>query len=632
MRSRLALQLCSSVARGYAKAVPSNSGPSTAGMRSLSQQATEAVRKLVENAGLPPGGGIPYGMGEPVPSKSRVAVARFLQLFLPVSGVALISYAFVFPDSDPLVPARMPPQLQYLASQSIESQEQVTNWSGTHTVKPKRYFEPESEQEVEAFVKAASDADQRLRVVGSALSPNGLGLCSEGMLSMALLDRVVKVDQDKQQVTVQAGCRVQALADHLKPFGLTLANYASIREQQIGGFTQVGAHGTGARIPPVDEQVVSMRLVTPALGTVNLSRSDEPELFSLAKVGLGSLGVVTQLTLQCVPAHKLVENTFTTSVSEVKKNHAKWLRENQHLRYMWIPYTESVVVVMCNPLPSAPAAPGKKGAAKGAKAAERENTTAPPAPAGPSFTEAQRLEPFVKLYLSGKIEGAKEADVQGLSATQLRDLLLAANPLNKDWVVHVNRAEEEYWKRSSGQRVGWSDEILGFDCGGQQWVLETAFPVANSLDQVPASGSKDILYMEALLHEIKKAGIPAHSPIEQRWTSGSSSAMSPAAGPPDSVHCWVGVIMYLPDDPAKREQVTEAFRKYTRLVQDKLMPRFNATWHWAKLEPDNADLAQLRKRIDARFPSRLLAMYRNLLDPKDVLGNEWLDKVLPRKQ
>jgi L-galactono-1,4-lactone dehydrogenase len=25
-------------------------------------------------------------------------------------------------------------------------------------------------------------------------------------------------------------------------------------------------------------------------------------------------------------------------------------------------------------------------------------------------------------------------------------------------------------------RVGWSDELLGFDCGGQQWVLETAFP------------------------------------------------------------------------------------------------------------------------------------------------------------
>lgn len=41
------------------------------------------------------------------------------------------------------------------------------------------------------------------------------------------------------QVRVEAGCRVQQVADVLKPYGLSLQNYASIREQQIGGFTQV---------------------------------------------------------------------------------------------------------------------------------------------------------------------------------------------------------------------------------------------------------------------------------------------------------------------------------------------------------------------------------------------------------
>ena len=40
------------------------------------------------------------------------------------------------------------------------------------------------------------------------------------------------------QVTVQAGARVQAVADELRKHGLTLQNYASIREQTVGGFTQ----------------------------------------------------------------------------------------------------------------------------------------------------------------------------------------------------------------------------------------------------------------------------------------------------------------------------------------------------------------------------------------------------------
>jgi hypothetical protein len=42
------------------------------------------------------------------------------------------------------------------------------------------------------------------------------------------------------QVRVQAGARVQAVADALQPHGITLQNYASIREQTVGGFTQVG--------------------------------------------------------------------------------------------------------------------------------------------------------------------------------------------------------------------------------------------------------------------------------------------------------------------------------------------------------------------------------------------------------
>lgn len=61
------------------------------------------------------------------------------------------------------------------------------------------------------------------------------------------------------------------LTEALRSRGLTLRNYASIREQTVGGFTQVSAHGTGATIPPVDEQVVALKLVTPGLGTINLS-------------------------------------------------------------------------------------------------------------------------------------------------------------------------------------------------------------------------------------------------------------------------------------------------------------------------------------------------------------------------
>lgn len=50
--------------------------------------------------------------------------------------------------------------------------------------------------------------------------------------------QVLDVDTASGRVRVQAGARVQDVVEALRPHGLTLQNYASIREQQIGGFTQ----------------------------------------------------------------------------------------------------------------------------------------------------------------------------------------------------------------------------------------------------------------------------------------------------------------------------------------------------------------------------------------------------------
>lgn len=67
-----------------------------------------------------------------------------------------------------------------------------------------------------------------------------------------------------------------------------------------------------------------MKIVTPGMGTIELSKDDpDPTLFYLARVGLGCFGVVTEVTLQCVPEHKLVERSFMSTLHEVKKNHAK---------------------------------------------------------------------------------------------------------------------------------------------------------------------------------------------------------------------------------------------------------------------------------------------------------------------
>ncbi len=113
----------------------------------------------------------------------------------------------------------------------------------------------------------------------------------------------------------------------------------------------------------------------------------------------------------------------------------RWLRENRHLRYMWLPYTDTAVVVQCNPLDSAPAA------ARAAAAA-----SAQPAASSTQSTAEERVRPLRELLLR-RAPGLEAAAVEGLSATELRDALLVLDPLDKDWVAQVNQAEAEYWKR-----------------------------------------------------------------------------------------------------------------------------------------------------------------------------------------
>lgn len=84
---------------------------------------------------------------------------------------------------------------------------------------------------------------------------------------------------------------------------------------------QVGAHGTGADIPPVDEQVVGLTLVTPAQGTLRLTAAGDGDLFHFARCALGALGVVGEVTLQAVPSYLLLEEAFVTDADSIRKHH-----------------------------------------------------------------------------------------------------------------------------------------------------------------------------------------------------------------------------------------------------------------------------------------------------------------------
>ncbi|XP_042485594.1 L-galactono-1,4-lactone dehydrogenase 2, mitochondrial [Macadamia integrifolia] len=554
------------------------------------------------------------------PSSSPVSdaeIRKYLGYFALLLGCGIATY-YSFPFSDD---AKHKKATLFRYAPLPEDLHSVSNWSGTHEVQTRVFLQPENIEELEKIVKDANEKKQKIRPVGSGLSPNGIGLQRGGMVSLALMDKILDVDKEKKTVKVQAGIRVQGLVDGIKEHGLTLQNFASIREQQIGGIIQVGAHGTGARLPPIDEQVISMKLVTPAKGTIEISKEKDPELYYLARCGLGGLGVVAEVTIQCVERLELVEHTFVSDMNEIRKNHKKWLAENKHVKYLWIPYTDTVVVVRCNPVSKWRGPPkykpkyGKDEALQHVRELYQES-----------------LKKYAAVGAAAQYSSSNEPSINELSFTELRDKLIALDPLNKEHVIKVNQAEAEFWKKSEGYRVGWSDEILGFDCGGQQWVSENCFPAGT----LPKPSMKDLEYIEELLKLIERERIPAPAPIEQRWTACSKSLMSPAYSTgEDDIFSWVGIIMYLPTmDARQRKEITEEFFHYRRLTQSQLWDKYSAYEHWAKIEvsKDKEELAALQARLKKRFPVDTYNKVRKELDPNKILSNAMLEKLFPLSQ
>lgn len=101
------------------------------------------------------------------------------------------------------------------AGVQYETGQSLTNWSSTHSCQPWRVYEPSNVQEVLRILEAHNVLKRKIRPVGTALSPNGIGMTENSntnLLSLAAID-YIEVDKKRNLVTVGAGARV---ADVLK--------------------------------------------------------------------------------------------------------------------------------------------------------------------------------------------------------------------------------------------------------------------------------------------------------------------------------------------------------------------------------------------------------------------------------
>jgi FAD-linked oxidoreductase len=214
------------------------------------------------------------------------------------------------------------------------------NWAGNQTARPTSWLEPHDDQELAVQVRSALANGERIKVVGAGHSFTAIAVADETLLSLDKYNRLVDLDLANNQVTVHAGIRLFDLIPVLADAGLALTNLGDIAYQSIAGATSTSTHGTGLNFQSIAASIIGLELIVGDGSIVWADADTNAEIFHVARVGLGALGVVSKIKIQCVRSFNIRALESSVSISDEITNLFESAESTDHYEFFWFPHTD----------------------------------------------------------------------------------------------------------------------------------------------------------------------------------------------------------------------------------------------------------------------------------------------------
>ncbi|XP_077246207.1 putative L-gulonolactone oxidase 6 [Tasmannia lanceolata] len=212
---------------------------------------------------------------------------------------------------------------------------------------------PTSEEELIAAVAKATMNKKKMKVVTKYSHSIPKLVCPGGddgvLISTRFLNRTLSVDPSTMLMTVDSGVTLREVIDGAAKAGLALPYSPYWWGLTMGGLLATGAHGSSlwGKGSSVHEYVAGIRIVTPAsqtegYATVRSLANDDPNM-NAAKVSLGVIGVISQVTLKLQPLFKRSITNLVSNDSDLGEKSVSFGIQHEFGDMTWYPSQRKVV-------------------------------------------------------------------------------------------------------------------------------------------------------------------------------------------------------------------------------------------------------------------------------------------------
>ncbi len=226
-----------------------------------------------------------------------------------------------------------------------------SNWGRSASSTPQAVVLPASEEELCSLLAAAHREGRRVKVVGGSHSFTDIAATDGTLVSLDRLQGLTAVDPVTGLVSMRGGTRVWSIADALERYGLALPNMGDVDRQSIAGALSTGTHGTGLAFTGYSGIARGFRLALADGSIVTATPQENPELFQAARVGLGAIGVILEVTLACVPSFVVRADEHPVDLSEMVPNFVDLCRSEDHVEFYWFQHANQVAAKVNTRLP-----------------------------------------------------------------------------------------------------------------------------------------------------------------------------------------------------------------------------------------------------------------------------------------